>query len=545
MLKKYFYLIVAGLVLAVSPTYADDCQDGDYVLSAYYSPLPGQNHYATGTYASDIVLNGGGIITASGEYVSDIPYAFVAAPGCFEFGDILQVQDLGYFKVLDRGGAIKGNRLDVWVGSGNSGLTTALNFGKKTLFVKKVSGISDEDLVNSYKILDQQLLNLPKNGIYNPLEFMHNLSLGDEGYFVSIVQQLLKDVGLYSQEITSVFDNNTQEALDYFINNISKFKTDNLPSTGLNLILFDNLKSFALHKRQEELEYDFLFSSLSIGMENLDVLNLQKFLYLLGYSLETTGKFDIATKKALEKFQIKNNISLNNSNSNGEFGPKTKRVLFQKLLENDFSREGFDLDSFFYEPVYKDQSSALVNSLQNFLKSAGFYKASITGVMDPLTINALKHFQLSSKVIVSSDDTGAGFFGPKTRRMANDILLRSNSFLAKYTKSLNDVTSTSAVVVDELEQSESEPVASNGVVKSSVEENILGLKYQDKGEAVETLQSLLIASGYLKARYTTNYFGDKTNQALDLLKLDLKNDFGVDSKSGVVDMSTFRFLTDN
>jgi len=36
-----------------------------FVATAYYSPLPGQSRYTTGTYAGDIRLNGSLIITAS------------------------------------------------------------------------------------------------------------------------------------------------------------------------------------------------------------------------------------------------------------------------------------------------------------------------------------------------------------------------------------------------------------------------------------------------------------------------------------------------
>src|SRR6056300_1796374 len=192
MLKYIFTLI--SLFLFIPFSFADNCEDGEYVLSAYYSPLPGQNFYATGSYASEVVLNGGGIITASGEYVKDIDYGFVAAPPCFDFGEVVHIQDLGYFKVLDRGGAIKGNRIDVWVGSGDTGLVTALNFGKQTKYLRSAANISDDELINSFANLNYNLKYSPNSGVFNPLEFMNDLKLGDEGYFVMIVQQLLSDL---------------------------------------------------------------------------------------------------------------------------------------------------------------------------------------------------------------------------------------------------------------------------------------------------------------------------------------------------------------
>ena len=516
MKKTFLFILLSILFPAI--TFADGCDDGDYVLSAYYSPLPGQNYYATGSYASEIVLNGGGIITASGGYVDEIPYAFVAAPPCFEFGDVIQVENLGYFKVLDRGGAIKGKRLDVWVGYGNSGLKTALNFGKKTLFVKKVTGISDDQLLQSYESLDESLVSLPKNGVYNPLEFISSLKLGDNGFFVGVVQQFLKDIGLYNKSISFVFDSYTQEVLDEFKLNFAKIKDDKLPLTGLNEPLFMNLKDFAIHKRQEEIEYEFLFLSLSSGDEDFEVLNLQKILYLLGYDLEITGKFDQNTKTAIIKFQENNNFEFLNSSSKGNFGPKTKSVMLQRMLSSNFFNDKFDINDFFYDPVYKDQESQIVRDLQLFLKEAGFYKSEPNGKMDDLTINCLRHFQLSGGVISTSKDSGAGFFGPKTRRFLNNIIFSRLGFKNQKVDILEDT-----LVVDN-------------------KQNIIGLRYLDNDPMVEVLQRKLIDKGFLNSKYTTSYFGDKTLAALTALGKTLKDDFSVEIDPKVVDMQVQRFL---
>lgn len=515
-MKKLFLLLLTSLALIPSFAFAEDCDDGDYVLSAYYSPLPGQNYYATGSYASEIVLNGGGIITASGRYVDEIPYAFVAAPPCFEFGEVIQVENLGYFKVLDRGGAIRGKRLDVWVGYGNEGLNTALNFGKKSFFIRKVSGISDDQLLESYDNLDSSLLKLPKNGVYNPLEFISNLKIGDKGYFVGVVQQFLKDLGLYKKNISFEFDQYTQDSLDLFKDNFSKIKDDKLPQTGLNEPLFLNLRNFAIHKRQEEIEYEFLYTNLQSGSENIDVLTLQKVLYLLGYTIEITGNFDAQTKEVIKEFQTDNNFDFLNQSSKGFFGPKTKSVLLQKMLESNFLSKNFDLNSFFYSPVYKNQESQIVIDLQVFLKNAGFYKGQINGLMDDVTINSLRHFQLSSNIIESSNDQGAGFFGPKTRRYFNDIAL--NLFNFNFSKSISKNTS----LVDS--------------------KNIVGLRYLESDPRVELLQQKLIEKGFMESKYTTDYFGDKTLAALNKVKINLQEEFNVVIDPKVIDMQVHRFL---
>ncbi|MCD5380381.1 3D domain-containing protein, partial [Candidatus Gracilibacteria bacterium] len=109
-----------------------------FVVSAYYSPLPGQKRYATGSYARDIKLNGNGTHGASGVAVHP---GFIAAPSTYSFGTKIEIEGLGVGTVEDRGGAIvragvrghEYDRLDIWMGYGDEGLTRALNWGKKTV----------------------------------------------------------------------------------------------------------------------------------------------------------------------------------------------------------------------------------------------------------------------------------------------------------------------------------------------------------------------------------------------------------------------------
>jgi len=59
---------------------------------------------------------------------------FVAAPKGFEFGTMLDIPGYGTVPVLDRGGAIKGNRLDVFFATHQE----ALNWGVKILTVRGI-----------------------------------------------------------------------------------------------------------------------------------------------------------------------------------------------------------------------------------------------------------------------------------------------------------------------------------------------------------------------------------------------------------------------
>ena len=58
----------------------------------------------------------------------------VAMPKTFAFGTKVEIQNMGIYTVEDRGGAIKGNRIDIFFNSHSE----ALSFGKKTIYLRVV-----------------------------------------------------------------------------------------------------------------------------------------------------------------------------------------------------------------------------------------------------------------------------------------------------------------------------------------------------------------------------------------------------------------------
>lgn len=58
----------------------------------------------------------------------------VAMPNSYSFGTKIEIQGMGTYVVEDRGGAIKGNRIDIYFNNHQS----ALNFGKKTVSLRVV-----------------------------------------------------------------------------------------------------------------------------------------------------------------------------------------------------------------------------------------------------------------------------------------------------------------------------------------------------------------------------------------------------------------------
>ncbi|MDO8468347.1 MAG: 3D domain-containing protein [Candidatus Peribacter sp.] len=139
-LPRHLKVLIAALAL-VAPVMAagvsrDLPREQDFILTAYYSPLPGQCCYVKGGYRADKVLNGEGTNGADG---TEVYPGMIAAPSSYAFGTVVALPGIGRFAVHDRGGAIVeldgAHRLDIWVGYGEEGLARALAFG-----VRRVRG---------------------------------------------------------------------------------------------------------------------------------------------------------------------------------------------------------------------------------------------------------------------------------------------------------------------------------------------------------------------------------------------------------------------
>ena len=74
-------------------------------------------------------------ITASGVDVNDFYGLLIAAPPEYSFGTVMDIPGYGIATVQDRGGAIQGNRLDVYFSTHQE----ALNWGRQKLKVKIIN----------------------------------------------------------------------------------------------------------------------------------------------------------------------------------------------------------------------------------------------------------------------------------------------------------------------------------------------------------------------------------------------------------------------
>lgn len=103
---------------------------GKWRITRYYTPVKGQKRYFGGSYASDFYVNCSGdcLVTASGYTLkAEDAYKVMACPKTMPFGTKLWIENIGDVICEDRGGAIKGKRLDVWSGIGDTGLDNLYN----------------------------------------------------------------------------------------------------------------------------------------------------------------------------------------------------------------------------------------------------------------------------------------------------------------------------------------------------------------------------------------------------------------------------------
>lgn len=146
-LRKYSYIFASFLAFFSfhgDSGYATPITQ-EFIVTAYYSPLPNQNFYLKGNYEAEKLLNGNGTNGASGKPVF---VGMIAAPKTYAFDTRIDFEGLGVGIVQDRGGAIvkawergySSDRIDIWMGSWESGLRRAMVWGKR-----KVTGTITTD----------------------------------------------------------------------------------------------------------------------------------------------------------------------------------------------------------------------------------------------------------------------------------------------------------------------------------------------------------------------------------------------------------------
>lgn len=151
----YILILFSATMIAPSGTSFAAETEKTFIVTAYYSPLPGQSFYLKGNYEAEKRLNGNGTNGASGMPVFT---GMIAAPKSYDFGTQIFFPGLGVGSVQDRWGAIveaferghASDRIDIWMGRGESGLKRALLWGRREV----VGTIMTSDSIQNMNSID-------------------------------------------------------------------------------------------------------------------------------------------------------------------------------------------------------------------------------------------------------------------------------------------------------------------------------------------------------------------------------------------------------
>ena len=451
-----------------------------FIITAYYSPLPDQERYVTGTYEGDIRLNGHGVHGADG---TDVYFGMIAAPSHIPFGTKMDISGLGIGTVHDRGGAIKSkddsglahDRLDIWMGYGDKGLKAALTWGKRTKEVT-VYGI-DENISENFYLADFSLeTSLVKQAFsfLEPKIFPEDLWYGQEDSKILLLQQYLKDLDYFEGSLSGFYGEQTYDAVLRFQKEQGVIDDENDLGAGhfginsrrtLERIIEKNedfLKnryiSYGILESQDlpiPYEEDVFLSyypdlkeelisfdnPVFFGEQGDPVRNLQEELVRVGFlRLQPTGFFGEITRHALFKFQqAKGLVADINTPGAGTLGPKTRALLNSLLnkrtrskrmialkrsdLQKNSLKNGLaDLGEIFDTDLIIGDRGVHVEALQSVLKSLGFFNGVTSQYFGQSTRNAVIAFQLENKILQDRNDKSAGRVGPKTREILNRLI---------------------------------------------------------------------------------------------------------------------------
>lgn len=421
-----------------------------FETTAYYSPLPGQQKYVTGSYASDIRLNGHGVRGADGTPVYP---GMVAAPSLYPFGTKMRVPGVGTVAVHDRGGAIvaaantgRYDRLDIWMGFGDKGLKRALGWGRRVVTIdllgvdpsiQEVVTLGDYDEservipVSSSSNTNAQLQPVaqkatapvaPKIVQPEPL-FPSDVWYMSSGGSVVKLQHVLEMLGYYKGPINGFYDEDTRAAVFAFqeANNLFD-RPDELgaghtgPQTRLALEkIFNERRKLKLPAK-----------SFGRGAHGDDVLKLQQVLKSLGYDVPLTGVFDAQTEAALLKFQKDQSIVRSASDLGaGYFGQKTLSALEKKYVASLTGTQAtvvIDVPSYLVQDLTPNSSGESVRQLQQELMKLNYLRVEPTGFYGPATAHAVFKFKQAQGLVNEEQDANAQAFEASARTRMNAII---------------------------------------------------------------------------------------------------------------------------
>lgn len=165
----------------------------DLVITGFYSPLPNQKRYVTGSYEKEIALNGDWVWMASWKRV----YTWaLAAPKKYSFWTKIYIEWYWVWVVEDRWGSIidaEHTRIDIWMWYGDEWLERAIKLWSR----KAVWYITKEDAEVTFSFWEPKWEAYVSNNDYKYLALTPESSLDD----VKEVQDFFKGLLYYYGEV--------------------------------------------------------------------------------------------------------------------------------------------------------------------------------------------------------------------------------------------------------------------------------------------------------------------------------------------------------
>lgn len=512
-----------------------------YTISAYYSPLPNQSRYVTGSYESDVRLNGEGVHAADSTIVYE---GMIAAPKEIPFGTKIYIEGIGMGTVHDRGGSIKGKRLDVWMGYGEEGMGRALGWGIRRARVK-IYDLNPE----LKETIDLSKLPVVKNAGFfpNTKYFKHDLGFGDEGDEVTELQRLLKELGYTESALTGIYNESTSSAVLYF--QMEREIIDDPLDPGAGLFGPRTRYAFekALNERKAEEILKFPKRSLGTNSRGEDVDYLEKALMALGYLNSASGIYNEKLIHAVFRFQKDRGIVLReNEYGAGTFGPQTREALKSLWLKR-FTPDEKKLEipernfsdakiSVFKKILRKGDKGEDVERLQEELYRLNFLRVQPTGNFREITEHAVFKFQQAMGILDTKKDSGAGIVGPKTREKLHSLIARRK----EQNRLIAETTHKQKIISGRVEDEKKLLLAADIKIETASNAD---LSYGMKDKNVRELQKLLKTLGYFQGYLFSDYYGDFTRKAV----FNFQKAHGLvidedDEKAGIYDENTRRIL---
>lgn len=339
-----------------------------FIITAYYSPVEGQQRYIRGSLAADKKLNGNGTNGADGTPVYP---GMIAAPKNIPFGTKMLIPGIGTVAVHDRGGAIVAagqrghqyDRLDVWMGSGDEGLNRALRWGRRTVTVV-VYGLDDS-------IVEQIDLSSISSAPAAPGSAAAGIAaaparpassdygFGDENEEITDIKEKLRQLGYFSGSTDGHFDEQLYEAVLAF--QIAEGIVDDRTGFG-------------------------------------------------------AGYFGPQTRRTLEEVWQKQGQGLSASGIPRARAQENDDSYSQQVL---LAGNGL---TFLEEDLQLGSSGQAVVELQTELAKLNFFGLEPTGYYGEVTAHAVFKFQQSQGMVGDKSSPGAGIFGPQTRLRLSSLV---------------------------------------------------------------------------------------------------------------------------